>query len=98
MAKKQSESSAQDKPRAKNVKYIPDSEIDFSDIPEITPEETNRARRVGRPSTNNAKQLIALRISPKLLSNLRKIAAKKGKPYQTFMHELLEQAVKKSTA
>lgn len=98
MAKKRSGLSAQGKPRAKSVKYIPDSKIDFGDIPEITDEEIRRAKRVGRPSTGNAKHLIALRISPKLLSSLRKIAAKKRKPYQTFMHELLEQAVKKSAA
>ena len=77
---------------------MPDSEIDFSDIPDSTDEELSRARRVGRPSTGNAKQLIAVRISPELLARLRKLAAKKGKPYQTLMHELLEDAVKKKAA
>jgi uncharacterized protein (DUF4415 family) len=74
---------------------MPDSKIDFSDIPESSPAELKRARRVGRPSTGNAKQLIAIRIDPKLLALLRKIAARESKPYQTLIHELLEKAAKK---
>ena len=75
-----------------------DSEIDFSDIPESTDEELKQARRVGRPSTGNAKQLIAIRIDPKLLERLRKLASKQHKPYQTLIHELLEKAsVKKAS-
>lgn len=69
-----------------------DSRIDFSDIPESTDEELRRAQRLGRPKTGNAKQLIAIRLSPKLLSSLRKLAAKRHKPYQTLIHELLEKA------
>lgn len=37
-----------------------------------------------------AKQLIAIRLSPRLLSQLRKMAAKQGKPYQSLIHELLK--------
>ncbi len=48
--------------------------------------------RVGRSKTGNAKQLIAIRISPKLLSRLRRLAAKRDKPYQTLIHELLGKA------
>ncbi|NGZ95254.1 MAG: hypothetical protein CV089_03815 [Nitrospira sp. WS110] len=92
MKKKHSESSARGRRVAGNAKPIPDSEIDFSDIPESTPEELRRARRVGRPSSGMAKQLIAIRLSPKLLSRLRKLAAKRKKPYQTLIHELLEKA------
>jgi predicted DNA binding CopG/RHH family protein len=80
------------------VKYIPDSEIDFSDTPESTDEELKSARRVGRPSTGKAKQLIAFRMSPRLLSDLRRIASKQDKPYQTLMHEILEKALKKKRA
>ena len=96
MAKKRSGSSARAKPRRKSAKHIPDSQIDFSDIPESTDEELARAKRVGRPSTGNAKQLIAIRIAPSLLFNLRKLAARKRKPYQTLLHELLEAAVKRA--
>ena len=95
MAKKRSVSSARGRLRGKSAKHMPDRDIDFSDIPESTEEELARARRVGRPSTGNAKLLIAVRISPKLLMRLRKLAAKKRKPYQTLMHELLEDAVNK---
>ena len=66
--------------------------IDFSDIPESTDAELKGARRVGRPRTGKAKQLIALRISPQLLAQLRRLAAKQDKPYQTLIHDLLEKA------
>jgi len=80
----------------KKGKHIPDSEIDFSDIPEITADEHKRARRLGRPKADKVKQLIAIRIDPALLMALRKLAAKKRKPYQSLLHELLESAVKKA--
>lgn len=75
---------------------MPDSQIDFSDIPESTEEELRGARRVGRPSRGMAKQLIAIRLSPRLLSQLRKMAAKDKKPYQTLIHELLEKAASRA--
>ena len=96
MAKKQSGSSVRGKHPVKKGKHIPDSEIDFSDIPEITADELKRARRVGRPKADKVKQLIAIRIDPALLMALRKLAAKKRKPYQSLLHELLESAVKKA--
>jgi predicted DNA binding CopG/RHH family protein len=78
--------------RAKSATLTPDSKLDLSDIPESTPAELRRARRVGRPATGNAKQLIAIRIAPKLLRQLRRMAAKQSKPYQTLIHELLEKS------
>jgi predicted DNA binding CopG/RHH family protein len=98
MARKRSASSQLAERVAKNVKYIPDSEIDFSDIPEMTDEEAKRARRVGRPATGNAKMLVAIRIAPRVLAGLRRAAAKQHKPYQTYIHELLEKAVSKRVA
>ena len=92
MKTKRSGLSAQGRRAGRNGKHIPDSQIDFSDIPEATDEQLRRMRRVGRPSSGIAKQLIAIRMSPKLLSQLRKMAAKQGKPYQTLIHELLERA------
>lgn len=94
MAKKRSASSAQGARRAKKEKLYQDSDIDFSDIPELTDEQLARARPVGRPKSENPKQLIAVRLSPKLIFELRKLAKKKRRPYQTLMHELLEKAVK----
>jgi predicted DNA binding CopG/RHH family protein len=87
--------SAHARRRAKNAKPIPDSHLDLSDIPESTAAALRRARRVGRPSTGNAKQLIAIGIAPKLLRQLRRMAAKQSKPYQTLIHELLEKSARK---
>jgi uncharacterized protein (DUF4415 family) len=95
MAKKSFASSARARRRAKSGRPIPDSGLDLSDIPEATGAELRRARRVGRPVTGNAKQLIAIRIAPKLLSQLRRLAAKQSKPYQTLIHDLLEKAARK---
>jgi predicted DNA binding CopG/RHH family protein len=75
-----------------------DREIDFSDITESTNRELARAVRVGRPPTGNAKQLIAIRIAPRLLAKIRRLAAREKKLYQTFLHELLEDAVGKKAA
>jgi predicted DNA binding CopG/RHH family protein len=97
MAKKLLGSSARGPRVAKNAKPIRDEDIDFSDIPESTDEELRKAKRVGRPSTGNAKQLVAIRISPSVLQRLKKLAAKMDKPYQTLIHELLEKASKKAS-
>ena len=77
---------------------MPDSRLNLSDIPEATDEQLRRARRVGRPVTGLAKQLIAIRISPRLLTRLRRMAARQSKPYQTLIHELLERAANKKVA
>jgi predicted DNA binding CopG/RHH family protein len=75
---------------------MPDDELNFKDIPELTDEEIKRGRRVGRPKTGHAKQLIAIRIDPRLLMRLRRLALKQDKPYQTLIHELLERTTKKA--
>jgi predicted DNA binding CopG/RHH family protein len=75
-----------------------DSQIDFSDVPESSDAELKHARRVGRPRSGKAKQLIAIRIAPQLLADLRRAAAKQSKPYQTLIHELLEDATHKNGA
>ncbi len=94
MKKKPSASLARAKHPAKNAAPIPDREIDFSDIPESTDAELRQARRVGRPKSKYAKQLIAIRVDPRLLAQLQKLATKRHKPYQTLMHELLERAIR----
>ena len=75
---------------------MPDHELDFEDIPELTDDELRRARRVGRPQTGHAKRLIAIRIEPDLLAQIRRIASKLGKPYQTLIHEMLKKAAKQA--
>jgi uncharacterized protein (DUF4415 family) len=95
MAKKHTGSSAR---AGRASRSAGDSGIDFSDIPETTAAELKRAHRVGRPVTGRAKTLIAIRISPRLLAELRRLAAKEDKPYQTLIHELLESAAKRRAA
>lgn len=96
MKRKRSASSAPGRRVTKNVRHMPDSEIDFSDISEATDEQLKRMHRVGRPASGMAKQLIAIRLSPRLLSRLRKMADKQGKPYQTLIHEILERAASRA--
>jgi predicted DNA binding CopG/RHH family protein len=96
MAKKRFVSSPRAGRVRKSARLTQDERIDFSEIPESTGEELKRARRVGRPKSGNAKQLIAIRISPRLLAQLRRLAAKHEKPYQTLIHELLEKAARTS--
>ena len=96
MAKKQSGSLVQGLQIGKNVRPIEDERLDYSDIPASTDEELKRAKRVGRPSTGNAKRLIAIRIDPKVLTQLKKLAIEHDVPYQTFIHELLRKAAKKA--
>jgi len=75
------------------LRQIPDSEIDFSDIPELSDEQLRAMRRVGRPPVGDATKIpISFRINPNLLERIRAIAADRGEPYQSFMHELLEKA------
>ena len=95
MARKQFASSVRARGAGNSAKHMPDSRIDFSDIPESTDQELRRARRVGRPKSGSAKRLIAIRIAPGLLARLRRLAAKQSKPYQTLIHELLERAANK---
>ena len=92
MPRRRSASSVRARRAARSAERISDEQIDFSDVPESTDAELNRARRVGRPKTGRAKQLIAIRISPGLLGQLRRLAAEQDKPYQTLIHELLEKA------
>lgn len=94
MAKRRSASLVCDRQAGKSARHIPDSSIDFSDIPESTDLELRRARPVGRPNSGEAKQLIAIRIHPRVLAKLRRLAGQQKKPYQTLIHEILERAAR----
>lgn len=74
------------------MRPIPDQQLDLSDMPQSTDTELKQARRVGRLKSGEGKQLIAIRLSPKLLATIRRMAAKQKKPYQNLIHELLEKA------
>ncbi len=90
-------SSVRGKRAVRSGRHIPDSAIGFSDIPELSVEQLKRMRRIGRPATEMAKQLIAMSLSPRLLTAFRQMPAKQGKPYQTLIQELLEKAASQAT-
>ena len=98
MKKKKSGSSAQGKPVVRRGQHITDNEIDYSDIPESSNKELRKANRVGRPKGVNNKQLIAIRISPDVLSRIKKLAQKQDKNYQTLINEILDDISKKKAA
>ena len=54
MKKKRSVLSVPGRRAARNVKHMPDSQIDFPDIPEATDAQLKRMRRVGRPVSGMA--------------------------------------------
>jgi len=88
-------SSARGRQAGRNERPMPDRTIDFSDIPQSTDRELRKARRVGRPKGRDSKMPIALRIRPSLLAKIQKAAKDEGKPYQTLIHEILEERMGK---
>jgi uncharacterized protein (DUF4415 family) len=56
-------------------------------------------RRVGRPPLGKAtKQLIALRLEPQMIEQLRSLADKEGIGYQTLINDILQGYLKKKPA
>ncbi len=81
-----------------SARQPPDSEIDYSDIPELTDEQLARMRPIGRPPVGDAvKKSIAIRINPNLLAQLRSMAERKHVPYQTLIHDILERSVARAS-
>ncbi len=73
--------------------------IDFSDIPDSSPEQLRAMRRVGRPPLGDEpRQLIAIRVDPAVLDQFRKEARRRRIGYQTLMNEVLAQHVRKDVA
>ncbi len=71
-----------------------DEEIDFSDIPELTPSQLKKARRVGRPLIGSApRKDIHIRLDPEVLEKLKAKAKKKGVKYQSLINDILKKAV-----
>ena len=69
--------------------------IDFSDIPELSDKQLASMRRIGRPPLGEeARQLIAIRLDPKVLQWLRSVAAKRI-PYQSLINDILAGEMKK---
>ena len=73
--------------------------IDFSDIPDSSPEQLRAMRRVGRPPLGDEpRQLIAIRVDPAVLDQFRKEARRRRIGYQTLINEVLAQHVRKDVA
>ena len=73
--------------------------IDFSDIPDSSPEQLRAMRRVGRPPLGDrTRQLIAIRVDPGVLDEFRKEARRRRVGYQTLINEVLAQHVGKGAA
>jgi uncharacterized protein (DUF4415 family) len=90
-------SSARGARAAKRGRRTRNEKIDFSDVPELTDEQLKRARRVGRPPFGrSARELIAIRVDPDVLRALRVEATREGVGYQTLIHRLLEDHVRRS--
>jgi uncharacterized protein (DUF4415 family) len=71
--------------------------IDFSDIPEMSDAQLRAMRRVGRPTLGEvARQLIAIRIDPQVLENLRNEARQRDIGYQTLINDILTEHAKKT--
>lgn len=98
MAQRKSASSAREKQAAKKEKST-QKKTDFSDIPELSDDQLQSMKRVGRPPLgNSSRQLIALRVDPDILEELRKIAKKAGQGYQTLINDVLKKYVDKKSA
>ena len=73
--------------------------IDFSDIPDSSPEQLKAMRRVGRPPLGDEpRQLIAIRMDTKVLEEFRKEARRRRVGYQTLINEVLAKHVRKNVA
>ncbi len=73
--------------------------INFSDIPDSSPEQLKTMRRVGRPSIGEKpRQLIAIRVDQDVLDQFRKEARRRRVGYQTLINEVLAHHISKGVA
>jgi uncharacterized protein (DUF4415 family) len=73
--------------------------IDYSDIAESSPEQLKTMRRVGRPPLGDEpRQLIAIRVDPRVLESFRKEARRRRVGYQTLINEVLADHIRKDVA
>ena len=95
---KRSESSARGGRAAASVRRTR-RRIDFSDIPDSSPDQLAVMRRVGRPPIGKEpRQLIAIRVDPSVLESFRKEARRRRVGYQTLINEVLAQHVRNEVA
>jgi len=93
--RKRSDSSVQGWRIAKK-KRVTKRKIDYSDIPPLSDGQLASMRRVGRPLLGDEpRQLIAIRLDPKVLRWLRAVAAKRQVPYQSLINDMLASEMRK---
>ncbi len=96
--RRRSASSARGARAAANVRRTR-KQIDFSDLPESTPQQLKAMRRVGRPPLGDEpRRLIAIRLDPGVLEQLRAEARRRRVGYQTLINEVLAEHAKKDVA
>ncbi len=94
--KRLSESSVRDWRIEKKKRVTKRRKIDYSDIPPLSDEQLASMRRVGRPPLGEGpRQLIAIRLDPKVLRWLKSLAAKRHVPYQSLINDMLASEMKK---
>jgi len=92
---KRSASSARAGRAGANARRTP-RRIDFTDVPESSPEQLRAMRRVGRPPLGErARQLIAIRVDTAVLEGFRKQARRRGIGYQTLINAVLARHIRK---
>ncbi len=92
---KRSASSARGERAGKKERRTRARKTDFSDIPEASAEQLRAMRRVGRPPIGDeARQLIAIRLDPRVIDGFRKEAKRRNLGYQTLINEVLAKHVK----
>ena len=73
--------------------------IDFSDIPDSSQTQLKAMRRVGRPPLGpEPRQLIAIRVDPRVLARFRTEARRRRVGYQTLINEVLARYVSEDVA
>ena len=83
----------------KEQRTVAAPKVDFSDIPEASDEQLRAMRRVGRPPLGaSTRQLIAIRLDPQVLRELRKEATRRNVGYQTLVNKVLADYVRKHVA
>jgi len=65
--------------------------INYSDIPASTPEQLATMRRVGRPhlSAAGAREMIAIRLDPRVLARFKAAAKRRNIGYQSLINDVL---------
>lgn len=95
--KKSRESSARGSRAGGNDGGTRPRRIDFSDIPELTTAELARMKRVGRPPLGEApRKAVSIRLDQGVLAWLKESAARKGRPYQSLINEILARAMRRA--